>query len=149
MLKPFLLVSAAVLLGIAPSPTPIPAAGGSPQNNNPAKSTGASREKAKKLYTVDCAMCHGDNGDGKTDMIKDMNLTLADWTDPKSLAALPDKDLFDVIRKGKGEKMPAEEVGRAKDDEIWGLVYYIRAFSKGQPSAPAAQAPAVAAPPGS
>jgi mono/diheme cytochrome c family protein len=145
MLKPFLLVSAAVLLGIAPSPTPTPAAGGSPQNNNPVKSTGASREKAKKLYTVDCAMCHGDNGDGKTDM----NLTLADWTDPKSLAALPDKDLFDIIRKGKGEKMPAEEVGRAKDDEIWGLVYYIRAFSKGQPSAPTAQAPAVAAPPGS
>ncbi len=82
-------------------------------------------------------MCHGDNGDGKTDMAKDMNLTLADWTDPKSLAGMSDKDLFDIIRKGKGEKMPAEDESRAKDNEVLALVTYLRGFSKGQPAAPA------------
>jgi mono/diheme cytochrome c family protein len=145
MLKPFLLLAAVVLFVIAPTPTPTLAAGGPPQDNNPVKPSAAAREKARKLYGVDCSMCHGDNGDGKTDMAKDMTLTLADWTDPKSLAALPDKQLFDTIRKGKGDKMPPEDASRAKDDEVWALVNYIRGFSKGQPSAPA-PAPADAAP---
>ncbi|MGO9337779.1 MAG: c-type cytochrome [Terracidiphilus sp.] len=156
MLKPFLLLSAAVLFVIAPTPTPTLASGGSPQDNNPVKTTPASREKAKKLYGVDCAMCHGDNGNGKTDLATSMQLTLADWTDPKSLSTVQDKQLFDAIRKGKGEKMPAEDSSRAKDDDVWALVSYIRGFSKGQPSAPApvpaeaapaAPAPADAAPP--
>lgn len=144
MLKPFLLLSAAVFFVIAPAPIPALASGGPPQDN-PIKTTAASREKARKLYGVDCSMCHGDNGSGKTDMAKDMTLTLADWTDPKSLATVPDKQLFDTIRKGKGDKMPPEDASRAKDEEVWALVAYIRGFSKGQPSAPA-PAPAAAAP---
>lgn len=148
MLKPFVLLSAVVLFVITPTPTPTHAAGGTLQDNNPTRSTGASREKAKKLYAVDCAMCHGDNGNGKTDLATSMQLTLTDWTDPKSLAKVPDKELFDAIRKGKGEKMPPEDASRAKDDDVWALVAYIRAFSKGQPSTPdpAAPAPADAAP---
>jgi len=141
MLKPFLLVSALVLVVTAPVFTPTVSAG-APQEAP--KSTPASREKAKKLYAVDCAMCHGDNGNGKTDLATSMNLTLTDWTEAKSLAATSDKDLFDVIRKGKGEKMPGEDAGRAKDDDIWALVAYIRGFSKGQSAA--APAPAATAP---
>jgi hypothetical protein len=63
-----------------------------------------------------------------------MDMTLADWTDPKSLANKSDQELFDVIRKGK-DKMPAEADGRAKDDEVWNLISYIRKMSKGQPAA--------------
>jgi mono/diheme cytochrome c family protein len=145
MLKPFLLLSAVILFVIASTPTPTLAAGGPPQDNNPVKPSPAAREKARKLYGVDCSMCHGDNGNGKTDMAKDMTLTLADWTDPKSLATVPDKQLFDAIRKGKGDKMPPEDASRAKDEDVWALIAYIRGFSKGQPSAPA-PAPADAAP---
>jgi len=142
MLKPLLLLSTVVLFVTATTPSPTLAAGQPPQANHP----GASHEKVKKLYAVDCAICHGDNGDGKTDMAKDMSLTLVDWTDPKSLATLKDQELFDVIRKGKGEKMPAEDTSRAKDDEVWGLIAYIRGFSKGQSAAPAAPAAVVPTP---
>ena len=150
MLKPFLLFSAVVIFAIAPTSAPSFAAGRPPQDaapasTNPVKPTAASQDKAKKLFSQDCSMCHGDNGNGKTDLAASMQLTLADWTDPKSLAALPDKQLFDTIRKGKGDKMPPEDASRAKDDEVWALVNYIRGFSKGQPSAPA-PAPADAAP---
>jgi cytochrome c len=148
MLKPFLLLSAAVLFVIAPTPTPTFASGGSPQDapsTNPVKPTAASQEKAKKLYAMDCALCHGDNGNGKTDIATSMNVTLADWTDPKTFAPMSDQQIFDIIRKGKGEKMPAEDAGRAKDADVWNLVIYIRAFSKGQPSAPAPAAVATAA----
>jgi hypothetical protein len=73
-----------------------------------------------------------------------MQLTLLDWTDPKTLATRSDQQLFDAIRKGK-DKMPPEDVGRAKNDEVWNLIIYIRGLSKGQP---AAAPPADAAKPG-
>jgi mono/diheme cytochrome c family protein len=79
-------------------------------------------------------LCHGDNGNGKTDLAKDMELTVPDWTDPKALATTPDQALFSAIRMGK-DKMPPEDESRAKDDEVWNLVIYIRGLSKGQPAA--------------
>jgi mono/diheme cytochrome c family protein len=152
MLKPLLLVSAVVVFVIAPTSVPAHAAGSPPQaapSTNPVKPTAASQDKAKKLYAQDCAICHGDNGNGKTDLATGMNVTLADWTDPKSLASKPDQELFDNIRKGKGDKMPPEDAGRAKDADVWGLITYIRGLSKGQPAAPAAPdaTPAAPAPP--
>ena len=147
MLKPFLkwclLSFAAVLFVIAAASTPTPtlAAGRMPQAApaDAAKPAQPSTEKAKKLYAIDCAVCHGATGDGKTDLAKDMNLTMPDWTDPKSIAGKSDQQLFDIIRKGK-DKMPAEDAGRAKDADVWGLVAYIHELSKAQPAAPAAPA---------
>jgi mono/diheme cytochrome c family protein len=90
------------------------------------------------MYTFDCEMCHGANGSGKTDLAKDMQLTLTDWSDPKTLAGKSDGDIFDIIRKGKG-KMPPEEAARAKDDDVWNLVIYIRALSKNTTTASASR----------
>jgi cytochrome c1 len=92
MLKPLLFVSAIVLLGItassAPGPEPQKAARASASDQkNPVKPTEKSQARAKELYGQDCSICHGETGDGKTDLAKDMGLTLSDWTDPKTLAA--------------------------------------------------------------
>jgi len=86
---------------------------------------------AKKIYSRDCAMCHGNDGSGKTDMARNMRLIPPDWTDQKTLAYTPDNHLFSVIRNGKGS-MPPEESGRAKDEDVKNLIAYIRSFSKGQ-----------------
>lgn len=142
MLKNYLLLSAAILFWVAPSSGPTFAEGRMPQDtpapasNNPVKPTAASQERAKKLYQVDCAMCHGDNGDGKTDLGKDMQLTLPDWTNPASLTGKLDQSLFNAVRNGVG-KMPAEEAGRANDTDVWNLILYIRGMSKGHAAAPA------------
>jgi mono/diheme cytochrome c family protein len=96
---------------------------------NPVKPTAESQAKAKSLYRMDCAMCHGDNGNGKTDLATSMELTLDDWTDPKALTGKEDWEMFNIIRVGKG-KMPPESKGRATDSEVWNLVIYIRSFSK-------------------
>jgi mono/diheme cytochrome c family protein len=140
LLKPIFLLSAAVLFAASAAST---IALGQ-DATNPAKPTAASQTQAKNLYARDCALCHGDNGDGKTDLAKDMKLTLLDWTDPKSLGNRSDKELFHAIRTGK-DSMPPEEEGRAKDSEVWNLIIYIRGFSKGQPAAAPAPAPAPAA----
>jgi cytochrome c len=144
MLKPFLFLSAVAVFAIIATPTIVlgatPQAG--PDSTNPVKPTAASQAQAKNLYVRDCALCHGDDGSGKTDLAKDMQLTLLDWTDSKSLGNRSDKELFHIIRVGK-DKMPAEEDGRARDNEVWNLIIYIRGFGKAQPAA----APPAAAPP--
>lgn len=146
MLKPLLYVSAAVLFAISTLSTPdsisqdaapAPAAG----QKNPVKPTDKSQARAKEIYGADCALCHGDNGNGKTDVASGMGVSLKDWSDPKTLADRPDQDLFNVIRNGKG-KMPAEEAGRAKDDEVWNLIIYIRNLYKLPPAPAPAPAPA-------
>ena len=82
-------------------------------------------------------MCHGDNGNGQTDLAKDMQLKLQNWTDPNALAGKTDQELFNVIRNGM-DKMPPEAVGRAKDNEVWNLIIYIRKMSQSPAAAPAA-----------
>jgi mono/diheme cytochrome c family protein len=103
--------------------------------------------KVKQIYKNDCALCHGDNGNGKTELATSMNLTLLDYTDPKSLAGKPDQELFEAIRKGRGDKMPPEDEARAKDADVRGLVAYVRSLSKGQTAA-APAAPPPPPPPG-
>jgi cytochrome c5 len=151
MLKPLLLLPAALLLyaGFSPAPQkPQKPAPQQPQQQvigvEPARGEPAVR--AKEIYGVDCAICHNANGDGKADLGKSLGVT-SDWTDPKSLEGKSDQHLFDAIRKGT-DKMPPEDAGRANDAEVKALVKYIRDFSKGQP-APAAEpaAPAPSNPP--
>ena len=142
MFKPYLLCSAAVLLGFsvasapgqapqAALPAQAPAAAPAATFKNPVKPTTESQAKAKSLYAIDCAMCHADNGNGQTDLGKSMGLKMADWSDPGTLANRQDDELFRVIRNGK-DKMPSEAEGRANDNEVWNLILYIRGFSKTQ-----------------
>ena len=157
MLKPFLLLTAVVLMmltpALAPARPPLQSAS-SHQTKSSAKAAQShaqaeaeskdqaekqSMTQAKKLYEMDCALCHGSSGNGKTDVAKDMQLVLDDWTDPKVLASKTDQQLFDVIRKGK-DKMPPEGEGRAKDNDVKNIIAYIRSLSKTQPAAPPAEA---------
>ena len=94
---------------------------------NPVKPTPESHAKGKKLYGYDCAMCHGKDGDGKGDMSSDIK-NVTDFTNPDALKNRTDGELFYVIRNGKGD-MPLEGE-RAKDEDIWNLVNYVRSFAK-------------------
>jgi mono/diheme cytochrome c family protein len=140
MRKPLLLLPAAVLaVAVAYNLPSVSQEGGKSAKADP-------QGRVKQIYNIDCALCHGANGDGKTDLAKDMQLNLSDFTDPKTLEGKTDDQLFDLIRKGK-DKMPGEEPTRAKNDEVKALIQYIRHMSKDQPAAPAAApAPAAAAP---
>jgi mono/diheme cytochrome c family protein len=149
MLKPLLLLSAVILFEMTPAsgrpqeappaPTPAPAVSNA---KNPVKPTPESQARAKKMYGFDCMICHGVTGDGKTDVADSMKLKLSDMSDPSALAGKSDGELFAAIKNGKGQ-MPAEG-DRAKTDEVWNLVLYIRGLSKDHPAAAPAPAPAPA-----
>jgi mono/diheme cytochrome c family protein len=96
---------------------------------NPVRPTAESQAHAKTIYGYDCAMCHGANGDGKGDLVGDLKLTeMKDFTDPAALKAMPEGELYYIIKNGKG-KMPSEG-DRAKADDLWNLVILVRSFAK-------------------
>lgn len=96
--------------------------------SNPIKPTPESLTAGKKIYGMDCEMCHGKEGAGDGDLAADMKLKLKDFREEGSLKDLSDQEIFEIIDKGKG-KMMGEE-GRLKPEQIWNLVNYVKAFGK-------------------
>src|SRR5450631_623411 len=130
MLKPWFILSMPLLFASFAQP---PAASpGIPddakQMVNPVKPNAESQAKARKMYGYDCAMCHGDKGDGKGDLVADMKLSLKDYTDPAALKDMTNGEIFYVIKNGKG-KMTGEG-DRAKADDLWNMVVLVRSFAK-------------------
>jgi len=95
---------------------------------NPVKPSPTSLASGKKIYGVDCAMCHGKTGAGDGDLASDMKLTLKDFREPDTLKSMTDGEIFTIIDKGKGQ-MSGEE-GRLKSTQIWDLVNYLRSLAK-------------------
>jgi mono/diheme cytochrome c family protein len=94
---------------------------------NPVKFTEVSVDRGKKIYGTQCALCHGDKGDGKGELATDMKLNLPDFTKPDSLKERTDGELFAIIGAGR-DPMPSQ-AGRLSDVHRWNLVNYLRALS--------------------
>jgi mono/diheme cytochrome c family protein len=93
---------------------------------NPVRFSEASVDRGKKVYKTQCALCHGEKGDGKSDLATEMKLTLPDLTKPDALANHTDGELFAIIGTGK-DPMPGQK-GRMTDQHIWNVVNYLRAL---------------------
>ena len=102
---------------------------------NPVKPSPESIARAKKWWTLDCAMCHGKQGDGKGETAVDMKLKLVDFTDPATLKDRTDGEIFYIIKNGH-EDMPPEGQ-RVKSEQNWDLVNYVRSLSKSKDTAKA------------
>lgn len=103
---------------------------------NPVATSASSIAEGKKVFTIDCVMCHGQEGDGKGELAVSMKLSLPDYRDEIAMKKFTDGELFDVITNGKGG-MPAEGK-RATAEQIWNLVNYVRSFAQ-KKSSPAAK----------
>jgi cytochrome c553 len=88
-------------------------------------------EDAKAVYEKSCAKCHGADGKGQTKM--GQKLGCKDYTDAKVQTDLTDAAATKAIKEGykdsdgKTLMKPAEDLS---DDDIKGLVAYIRTFKK-------------------
>jgi mono/diheme cytochrome c family protein len=94
---------------------------------NPVKSSPEGLAEARKVFGYDCAMCHGDKGNGKGDVVESMKLTMHDWREPTSLANMTDGEIFYIITKGKGKMMA--EGDRLPEKLRWNLVNLVRAMA--------------------
>jgi mono/diheme cytochrome c family protein len=133
MLQPLFILPALLLFALSPqqpaaSPAPSKIPADAAQLTNPVKPTPESLARAKKMYGYDCAMCHGENGNGKGDLVADMKLVLKDYTDPAALKDLSDGEIFYIIKNGKGQM--SGEGDRAKPDDLWNMVVLLRSFAR-------------------
>jgi mono/diheme cytochrome c family protein len=113
----------------APAATPAASSSSAPvKKENPVKSSPEVLAAAKKVFGYDCAMCHGESGNGKGELVESMSLKMKDWHDSGVLTGLSDGDIYDLIVKGK-EKMVGEG-DRLAPAKVWGLVHYVRTFQK-------------------
>ena len=98
---------------------------------NPVKSSPESLARAKKWWDMDCAMCHGKEGNGKGDLAAEMKLKVVDFTDPITLKDRTDGEIFYIIKNGHQDMPPEGE--RVKPEENWDLVNYVRSLAKPKP----------------
>ena len=94
---------------------------------NPQRYSEISVERGKKIYLTQCAMCHGEKGDGKGDLAKDMSILPPDFTNPEILKKRTDGELFTIIGTGS-PTMPSQEK-RMQSVHRWEIVNYLRSLS--------------------
>jgi mono/diheme cytochrome c family protein len=83
-------------------------------------------DDAASLFKAKCAVCHGADGSGNTAMGKQMQ---SPDLRSEEVQKQTDAQLIDATTNGKGKKMPAYK-GKLTDDQIKGLVGYIRDLAK-------------------
>ncbi len=90
----------------------------------------AAQADTKETYEKQCAKCHGAEGKGDTKMGK--KLEAKDYSDPAVQTALKDEAAFKAIKEGlkKDDKTLMKPAEGLSDDDIKGLVAYMRTFKK-------------------
>ena len=78
------------------------------------------------LFATKCATCHGKDGSGNTTMGKNLKIRDLSSADVQKQS---DKELKDIVTKGKPPKMPAYG-GKLNDAQINDLVKFIRSLKK-------------------
>ena len=95
---------------------------------NPVNSDSRSLAEGKKLFDIDCAMCHGKEGEGKGQVAQQLKFKIPDFRDATAMKSFTDGELFQIISRGRGD-MPSEGA-RAKPEQIWSLINFVRSFAK-------------------
>jgi mono/diheme cytochrome c family protein len=98
---------------------------------NPIKFAQVSVDRGKKIYVTQCSLCHGEKGDGKSELAADMKLQMPDFTKPDTLKNRTDGELFTIISSGQ-DPMPSQS-GRLTEAHRWNLVNYLRALGGNVP----------------
>lgn len=93
---------------------------------NPMTATPSTLEEAAAHWADHCALCHGNDGRGETEMGQRLYPRPPDMTQSRT-QALSDGELYDAIQNGiRLSGMPAWGEPRTDDASTWGLVAFIR-----------------------
>ena len=95
-----------------------------------AGTTGLLAADAKENFEKTCVKCHGADGKGDTKMGK--KVEVKDLTDAKVQGEFTDDKAFKAIKEGikDGDKVKMKPAEGLSDDEIKGLVAYVRTLKK-------------------
>src|ERR1039457_3257757 len=100
----------------------------------PARAAEVDMKTAASNFSDSCVDCHGESGKGDGKKAADLKKKPADYTNCAEMSKLTDDYLFNVIKNGGksvGKSKDMADFGKAYDDEeIHGLVAYVRSFCK-------------------
>ncbi len=110
---------------------------------NPVRFSELSVGRGAKLYSTQCAMCHGEKGDGKGEMVEEMKIHPPDFTKAATLQGRTDGELFAIINHGKpsaeGTDVMPSQAKRLSERHVWDLVNYLRSLAGKAPEKPTEQ----------
>jgi mono/diheme cytochrome c family protein len=102
--------------------------------STPARAAEVDMKAAASNFSDSCADCHGESGKGDGKKAAELKNKPADYTNCAVMTKLSDDYLFNVIKNGGksvGKSKDMADFGKAyDDDEIRGLVAYVRTFCK-------------------
>jgi mono/diheme cytochrome c family protein len=82
------------------------------------------RESGRKLFLSTCALCHGENADGRGVRREGLSVSPRDFTNPSWRNATSPRHVFFTIREGvPGTPMPGWK--SFSDEETWDLVAFL------------------------
>jgi mono/diheme cytochrome c family protein len=98
----------------------------------------AASDHVVNVYNTYCVQCHGVKRNGTGINVPALSVKPRDHTDAKGMADLPDTEIFTAIKEGglavnKSALMPAWG-SVLTDEEVTGLVHYLREVCKCGPS---------------
>ena len=101
----------------------------------------ASRQRGRRLFVANCALCHGDAANGRGARAEGLARSPADFTNRAWRRRTSARRAFFLIREGvHGTPMPSWK--SLSDDEVWDLVAYVLSVAEPpSPHAPAGGAP--------
>jgi mono/diheme cytochrome c family protein len=82
--------------------------------------------RGNERYQINCAPCHGSQGDGKG-IVSNYGLIPANFHDPR-FVRMPDGEVFNTISNGKGLMGPYG--ANVTIDDRWAIVAYVRALQR-------------------
>lgn len=101
------------------------------QTRNPLMDLTAAAAAGNPLYTANCAMCHGDTGEGDGPIATSLK-PKPNKLNEGHVAKDPDGELFLTIKNGrtKNGRQTMPPVRGLTDEQIWQVVAYIRTLAK-------------------
>jgi mono/diheme cytochrome c family protein len=82
------------------------------------------RERGRAIFAVNCALCHGERGNGRGARREGLSRAPRDFTNGAWQTSTSPRRVFFVIREGvRGTSMPAWS--NLSDEEAWDLTAYV------------------------
>lgn len=84
----------------------------------------AVKEEGKIIYEKFCTPCHGENGDGQGELVKNGKISGVPAYNTGALKELPEGKMFHSITYGKG--IMGSHAGQLNKEERWKVIQYVR-----------------------
>ncbi len=88
--------------------------------------------RGERLWTENCATCHGISGRGDGPAVQSMQMTdnpPPDFTDQVAARQRTLADMFAVTKEGRMDRLMPAWGGELSDDQIWDVVVYAQTFA--------------------